>query len=59
MGILLDLYYHPETQVLVIESNGTLEIEVDALHLEAAGGDEVVAWSRRRVGRSGDVSDTR
>lgn len=58
MGMLLDLSCIPTTQTLVLESNGKLELEVDALHVEASGGAEVVAWSRRRVGRFGGVSDT-
>lgn len=59
MGMLLDLSYIPAAKTLVLESNGKLELEVDALHVEASGGEEVVAWSRRRVSRFGGISDTR
>jgi hypothetical protein len=58
MGMLVGVSYSGKRRMLTIESNGKLEVVVDALRVEASGGDEVAAWKRRRVGRFGDVSDT-
>lgn len=58
MGMLTDLSFDPSRSRLTIRSNGKLRVVVDALRVEAAGGSDIVGWSRRRVGRFGGVSDT-
>lgn len=58
MGMLTDLSFDPSRTRLTIRSNGKLRVVVDALRVEAAGGSDIVGWSRRRVGRFGGVSET-
>jgi hypothetical protein len=55
--MLFDLHYGPISKTLIIESNGSMQLEVESLQVEASGGEEVVMWSRLRVGRFGDETE--